>query len=127
MIRLTLPDGNENEYKGGITGLEIAQQISEGLARQAIAIKHNDKLIDMTRPITEDGSFQILTFRDEEGVEVFRHSSAHLLAQAIKRLYPEALPTIGPAVEQGFYYDFDNLNISPDDFGKIEDEMKTIV
>ncbi|MGM5481592.1 MAG: threonine--tRNA ligase [Nanobdellota archaeon] len=127
MVKLRLPDGSENEYKEGITGLEIATDISEGLARQAIAIKHNDKLIDMSRPITEDGTFQIVTFKDEEGVEVFKHSTAHLLAQAVKRLYPDALPTIGPAVKQGFYYDFDNLHISPEDFEKIEAEMKAIV
>lgn len=127
MVKLQFPDGSENEYKDGITGHEIAASISEGLARQAIAIKHNDTLFDTTTKITEDGSFKILTFNDEEGVKVFRHSSAHVLAQAITRLYPDALPTIGPAVEEGFYYDFDNLQISPDDFEKIEEEMKKIV
>ena len=127
MVELTFPDGSKKTFEEGITGLEVAQTISEGLARATVAIKFNDKVIDATKPLKEDGSFQILTFKDPEGQEVFRHSSAHLLAHAIKRLYPEAKPTIGPVVEQGFYYDFDNLSISDKDFEAIEAEMKKIV
>ncbi len=127
MVKLTFPDGSVNEFNDGVTGLEVAQSISEGLARATLAIKFNDKVIDATLPLTEDGTIQILTFKDPEGVEVFRHSSAHLLAHAIKRLYPDAKPTIGPVVEQGFYYDFDNLSISDKDFEAIEAEMKKIV
>ncbi len=127
MVELTFPDGNKKTYDAPITGLQVATDISEGLARAALAIEFNGKLLDMTTTLTTDGSVRIITFRDSEGVELFRHSSAHLLAHAIKRLYPDAQPTIGPAVEQGFYYDFDNLTITMEDFPKIEAEMKKIV
>jgi len=127
MVELTFPDGNTKTYDAGITGQQVALDISEGLARAALAIEYNGRMIDTTTPITTDGNIRIITFKDPEGVELFKHSSAHLLAHAIKRLYPQAKPTIGPAVEQGFYYDFDDLDISMDDFSKIEAEMKKIV
>lgn len=127
MIQLTFPDGNIEEFEAGINGLQVAQSISEGLARAALAIKVNDKLTDLTTPITTDSTIQIITFKDQEGKELFWHSSAHLLAHAIKRLYPQAKPTIGPSVEVGFYYDFDDLKITLEDFPKIEEEMKKIV
>jgi threonyl-tRNA synthetase len=127
MITITLPDGTAKEFASGTTGHDVALSISEGLARNALAIKANDTLIDIHAPLTTDTSIKIITFNDDEGKHMFWHSSAHLLAHAIKRLYPEALPTIGPALEEGFYYDFDNLNISSDDFPAIEAEMKKIV
>jgi threonyl-tRNA synthetase len=127
MVELTFPDNSKKTFPDGITGIDVAKSISEGLGRATLAIKFNDKVIDATKPLHEDGTIQILTFKDEEGKNVFRHSSAHLLAHAIKRLYPEAKPTIGPVVEQGFYYDFDNLSISDKDFEAIETEMKKIV
>jgi threonyl-tRNA synthetase len=127
MVELTFPDGSKKTYDAGVTSLQVALDISEGLARAALAIQFNGNMIDMTTPLTTDGNLRIITFKDPEGVELFKHSSAHLLAHAIKRLYPNAKPTIGPAVEQGFYYDFDDLDISMDDFPKIEAEMKKIV
>jgi len=127
MININFPDGSKKEYEPGVSGLQIALDISEGLARNAVCIKVNDKLIDLETPINEDSNVQIITFKDSEGMEVFRHSTAHVLAHAVNRLYPEAKATIGPAVEQGFYYDFDNLDIKEDDLPKIEDEMKKIV
>ena len=127
MIQLSFPDGKTEEFEAGINGLQVANSISEGLGRAALAIKIDGKLMDLITPITSDSTVQIITFKDEEGRDLFCHSSAHLLAHAIKRLYPNAKPTIGPAVENGFYYDFDDLKISLDDFPKIESEMKKIV
>jgi len=127
MIQLTFPDGKTEEFEAGVTGLQVAQSISEGLARAALAIKVNNKLTDLTTAITTDSTVQIITFKDQEGKELFWHSSAHLLAHAIKRLYPNAKPTIGPSIELGFYYDFDDLKITLEDFPKIEEEMKKIV
>ncbi|MCF7798409.1 threonine--tRNA ligase [Candidatus Woesearchaeota archaeon] len=127
MVEITFPDGNKKQYEAGVTGLQVATDISEGLARAALAVEIDGKLVDITTTITTDCKVRIITFRDSEGVKLFWHSSAHLLAHAVQRLYPEALPTIGPAVENGFYYDFDNLNITMDDFPKIEAEMKKIV
>ena len=127
MIKITFPDGNTKEFKKRSTGREIADNISEGLGRAALAIKFNDELIDLNKPLETNGTIQIITFKDPEGIDTFRHSSAHLLAHAVKNLYPKANPTIGPVVEQGFYYDFENLSISTDDFPKIEEEMKKII
>ncbi|MBN1175490.1 threonine--tRNA ligase [Candidatus Woesearchaeota archaeon] len=127
MINISFPDGSKKQYEPGVSGLQIALDISEGLARNALCVKVNDKLVDLEEPINNDSTVQIITFKDAEGVELFRHSTAHILAQAVSRLYPEAKNTIGPAVEQGFYYDFDNLEIKEDDLQKIEDEMKKIV
>ena len=92
-IQITLPDGNTQSHSAGITGLAIAQGIGEGLARVALAIEVNGQVSDLHLPIEEDASIRILTFRDDEGVEVFRHSSAHLLAQAVVSLFPDAKPT----------------------------------
>jgi threonyl-tRNA synthetase len=125
-ILITFPDESTQKYEAGITPLQIAQQISEGLARQCIAAMVNDRLIDLSTPIVENARLKLLTPREAAGVDVLRHSSAHLLAHAIKRLYPAALPTIGPAIENGFYYDFDNLDITDDDLPKIEEEMRRI-
>jgi threonyl-tRNA synthetase len=127
MITITFPDKTQKQFDSNVTGLNIAQTISEGLMRATLAIKFNNRLMDATLPLVEDGTIQIITFEDPEGVEIFRHSSAHLLAHAVARLFPDAKPTIGPVVDQGFYYDFDNLPITPDDFPKIEEEMKKIV
>lgn len=124
---LTFPDGKKREYKKGITGKEIAESISKELSKNALCIKVNNEIISLNLPINEDAKIKILTFRDEEGVYCFRHSTAHVLAHAIKRLYPNAKNTIGPPVDEGFYYDFDNLDITPDDFPRIEEEMQKIV
>jgi threonyl-tRNA synthetase len=128
-IKVVFPDKSEKEFNSGVTGLEIAQSISEGLGRAALACYHDDNLTDLTTPITTSGTtVKIVTFRDSEGVNVFRHSSAHILAQAVKELYPKTKLTIGPSVEQGFYYDFDVIKpFSPEDLEKIEAKMKEIV
>ena len=125
-LTITFPDGSTKTYNKGTSALVIAQSISDGLARAAIAAKVNGKTVDLDKPLTEDAQLQLLTLKDAEGVDVLRHSCAHLLAHAIKRLYPDARPTIGPAVENGFYYDFDNLPIKEEDLPRIEAEMKKI-
>ncbi|MCA9478090.1 MAG: threonine--tRNA ligase [Nanoarchaeota archaeon] len=127
MIEITFPDKSKKQFSQGATGFDVAQSISEGLARVALAVKINGKMQDLYAPLNENADIEIVTFKTPEGKDLFRHSTAHLLAHAIKRLYPEAKPTIGPAVEEGFYYDFDDLHISTDDFPKIEEEMKKIV
>ncbi len=119
-IKITFPDGNSKEFDAGITALEIVKGIGPRLAKDAIAAKLDDSVIDLTRPINNPGKLKILTFKDPEGVDVYRHSSAHLLAYAISELFPNAKNTIGPPVEEGFYYDFDELKITPEDFTKIE-------
>jgi threonyl-tRNA synthetase len=126
-MKIRFPDKSEKEYKKGITGLEIAKEISEGLGRLAVGIKANDEIIDLTTPIEKDSEIKIFTFKNPEGVEIFRHSTAHILAAAVLKLYPNALPTIGPAVEEGFYYDFDMDPINPEDMQKIETEMDKII
>ncbi len=127
-IMIEFPDGNKKEFDKGINAIDIAMSLSEGLARQVVAAKINDKITDAFLPINEDSKIQLLKFEDPEGFEVFRHTSAHLLAQAVVRLWPEAKPTIGPVVDEGFYYDFDiDHNFTPEDLEKIELEMKKIV
>ena len=128
MITIKLPDGSEKQFEHSVTALEVAQSISSGLARNAIACSVNGEMKDMNAVIDSDASFVLYTFKDEEGKEVFRHSASHLLAQAVKRLYPEAKLAIGPAVKNGFYYDIDfGCDITPDDLVKIEQEMSAIV
>ncbi len=127
-ITITFPDNSKQEFDAGITPLEIAKGISNRLAKQAVAAKFNDQVISLTQPLHESGTLQILTFKDKEGKEVFWHSSAHLMAQAIKRLFPEAKLGIGPSIEDGFYYDIDlERPITPEDFPVIEAEMAKIV
>ncbi len=125
MINITLPDGSVKQYAPGITALEVAQSISEGLARNVLAAKVNDQVWDATRPITEDATLTLLTWNDAEGKAAFWHSSAHLMAEAIEQLYPGVKFGIGPHIENGFYYDIDfmDYNISSDDFPKIEERI----
>ncbi|WP_020403128.1 threonine--tRNA ligase [Gracilimonas tropica] len=124
-ITLTLPDGSQREYSSGVTGLEVAQSIAAGLARAALSITVNDEIIDLDRPITEDADIAINTWDSEDGKYTFWHSSAHLLAEAIQELYPEAKFAIGPPIENGFYYDIDfgGQQISQEDLPKIEQKM----
>jgi len=126
-ISITLPDGSSQDYQEGITGQQIAESISEGLARAAVAVKVDNTLYDLTRPITTDASVEIITFDSDEGRDIFRHTTAHIFAQALLRKFPTAKIAIGPAVEQGFYYDFDLDGFTEEDMKTIEDEMKTIV
>jgi len=128
MINITLPDGSVKEMKTGVTPMDVAKSISEGLARNVISAKYNETTVETSTPLTEDGSITLFTWNDDEGKTAFRHSSSHVLAQAILQLYPEAKLTIGPAIENGFYYDVDlgDQSISDKDFKKIEDKMLEI-
>ena len=128
MIKVTLKDGSVKEFNAGITAYEAAKEISMGLARSACAAKINGKNADLRDALTGDCTLEILTFEDDYGKWVFRHTASHIMAQAIKRLYPDAKLAIGPAVDDGFYYDFDvETKFTPDDLLKIEAEMKKIV
>lgn len=126
-MKISLPDGSVKEFEGGVTGRDVAMSISEGLARAAVAVKVNGAEWDMARPIETDAAVQILTLRDLEGVEVYRHSSAHIMALAVKRLFPEVKLAIGPVIESGFYYDFDNVSLKQEDFEALEKEMQKII
>ncbi len=127
-IVITFPDQSKKEYEKGITPLEIAKGISNSLAKKAVAAKYNNQVISLNQALDQSGSLQILTFNDKEGREVFWHSSAHLMAQAIKRLFPEAQLGIGPPIADGFYYDIDlDRPITPEDFPALESEMAKIV
>ncbi len=125
MIKITLPDHSVREYPKGVTGQEIAQSISEGLARKVLAISVNGEVRDLTRPISEDASVKLHTWDDKEGKSTMWHSSAHLMASAIEALYPGTKFGIGPDVENGFYYDIDlgEQTLSSNDFEKIEKKM----
>ena len=129
MIKITFPDGAVREFESGVTTFEIAQSISNSLAKKALAGKFNGKLIDTTRAITEDGSIEIVTPDHEDALPILRHSAAHLFAQAARRLFPDIHLGVGPAIEDGFYYDTDNQagQISNEDLPRIEEEMKKIV
>ncbi len=127
-INVKFPDGSVREFDEGISGLEVATSISEGLGRAALACYHDDKLVDITTPITTDITIKILTFRDTEGQDIFRHSSSHVLAYAVKQLFPDAKLAIGPSIENGYYYDFDvETAFTPEDLEKIQTKMKEIV
>ncbi|WP_404427054.1 threonine--tRNA ligase [Ureibacillus chungkukjangi] len=128
IIKLTFPDGAVKEFERGTSTAEVAGSISPGLKKQALAGKLNGALIDLKTPIEEDGAIEIITPKSEEALEILRHSTAHLTAQALKRLYPGIKLGIGPVIEGGFYYDVDAPEpISADDFPKIEKEMKKII
>ncbi|MEG6617049.1 threonine--tRNA ligase [Peptococcaceae bacterium 1198_IL3148] len=128
MIKITLKDGSERTYQPGVTVKEIAQDISAGLARMALAGKINGQVVDLTTPVNEDVQLEILTFDSEEGQMVYRHSTSHVLAQAVQKLFPGTKLAIGPAVKDGYYYDFDSDHkFSPDDLEKIEAEMNKII
>ena len=128
MIKITLPDGSVKEFEQGITPYEVAQSISEGLARNVLVAKVNDQMVELDKPINEDASLTLYTWNDREGKDTFWHSSAHLMAAAIEALYPGVKFGIGPHIETGFYYDIDFMNytISSDDFPKIEEKMKEL-
>lgn len=128
MIKVTLKGDVVKEFEKGITAYEVAKEISMGLAKQACAVRINGENKDLRTALLEDCALEILTFDDDYGKWTFRHTASHIMAQAVKRLFPKALVTIGPAVDDGFYYDFDVENsFTPDDLKKIEEEMKKIV
>lgn len=128
MVKITLNDGSVIEAENGTKIAAIAAGISEGLARAALIARFNGRLVDLSFPVEEDGSLEILTFKDEEGRQAYRHTCSHVLAQAVKNLYPEAKLAIGPAIKNGFYYDFDlPSSITMDDLPRIEKEMESII
>lgn len=124
---ITLKDGSSKEYSSAMSAIDIAKDISEGLARVACAAEIDGKVCDLRTVIDKDANLNILTFNDEEGKKVFWHTASHVLAQAVKHLYPDAKCTIGPAIDNGFYYDFDMPSLTREDLDKIEAEMKKIV
>ena len=127
MIEIKLPDGSKMNFDSGVNGLDIAYKISEGLAKNAVAIQLNDNLTDLTTPITTNTSVSIITTKNPEALPILRHTAAHVLAHAVTRLYPSAQVTIGPAVENGFYYDFFGIVVKESDLPKIEEEMSKII
>lgn len=128
MIKVTLKDGSVREYEPGITLAEITESISRGLAKNALVAKLNNVVADLSTKVEEDSSLEILTFDDVEGKNAFRHTASHILAQAVQRLFPGTKLGIGPAIADGFYYDFDSEHtFTPEDLRKIEAEMEAIV
>ena len=127
-IDITFPDGAIKQFDAPVTGMQIADGISSGLRRNAVAITVNDEQWDLTREITQNASVAIITRDTEEGLEVLRHDAAHVMAEAVKELYPETQVTIGPSIENGFYYDFAREEaFTHDDLALIEKRMKEIV
>ncbi|NLW24935.1 MAG: threonine--tRNA ligase [Clostridia bacterium] len=129
MLKITLPDGSIKNFESSkITPLDVATSISKGLAKKAVAAKVDGHVVGLNHPIEKDAQVTILTFDDQEGRDVFRHSASHILAQAVQRLYPGTKLGIGPAIKDGFYYDFDSEHkFTPDDLVKIEEEMEKII
>ncbi|WP_100400902.1 threonine--tRNA ligase [Bacillus sp. FJAT-44742] len=127
-VKITFPDGTVKEFEHGVTTEEIASSISPGLKKQAVAGKLSGQEIDLRTPIKEDGEIEIITLKNQEGIEILRHSTAHLMAQALKRLYKDVKLGVGPVIENGFYYDIDMPEtIHPEDLPKIEKEMQKII
>ena len=128
IIKLTLPDGSIREFPMAVSGLEIAMAIGPGLANAALAIRFNGELRDLKTQISEDGEFSVVTLKDEDALELIRHDTAHVLAQAVQELFPDTQVTIGPTIENGFYYDFAReKQFSSDDFEVIENRMVEII
>ena len=112
MIQVSLPDGSIKSFDAPPSGLDVARGISEGLARNCVAMELDGQIVDLTAAIESDADLRLITTRDPEALEILRHSAAHVMAQAILQVYPEAKLTIGPAVEEGFYYDIDMAPVS---------------
>jgi threonyl-tRNA synthetase len=127
MISITLPDGNIKAFDQAVSGLELAASISDGLARNCVAMELDHRLVDLNTRIERDAAVRLVTTKDPEALEIMRHSAAHVMAQAILRLYKGAKLTIGPVVEEGFYYDIDMPPVSEEDFPKIEAEIQKII
>ncbi|MCG2759570.1 MAG: threonine--tRNA ligase [Desulfobacteraceae bacterium] len=127
MINITLPDGSIKSFENAPTSLDVAKSISEGLAKNSIAVEVDGRLVDLSEKINHDCHLRLITTKDKEALEILRHSAAHVMAQAILHIYKDARLTIGPVVEGGFYYDIDMEPISKDDFPEIEEEIKRII
>ncbi len=127
MINITLPDKTIKSFENNPSGMDVAKTISEGFARNCVAMELDGNLMDLSIKIKNDSKIKFITTKDEQGLEILRHSSAHVMAEAVQNIYKGALLTIGPVIEDGFYYDIDMPPISEDDFAAIETEMKTII
>jgi len=127
MINITFPDGNIKSFEHPVSGIDIAKSISDGFARNCVAMEFDDNLADLSAVIDHDAKVRLITSKDEEALDILRHSAAHVMAQAVLRVYKDAKLTIGPAVEDGFYYDIDMQPVSEEDFPKIEAEIKKII
>ena len=127
MVQITLPDGSQRQFSGPVTVAEVAQTIGSGLAKAALGGKVDGTLVDTSFVIDHDTPLSIVTTRDADGLEMIRHSTAHLLAYAVKELYPDAQVTIGPVIENGFYYDFSYKRpFTPEDLVAIEKKMEEL-
>ena len=126
-MKITLKDGSVKEYSQAMSVIDIATDISEGLVRMACAGEVNGEVVDLRTVIDSDCELSILTFNDEAGKAAYRHTCSHVLAEAVKRLYPEAKLAIGPSIDTGFYYDFDCQSFSREDLDNIEAEMKKVI
>lgn len=126
-MKITLKDGSSKEYSEAKSVYEIAKDISEGLARVACAGEVDGEIVDLRTVLDKDCTLNIITASDEEGLRVIRHTASHVLAQAVKNLFPDAKITIGPAIDDGFYYDFDSQPFSREDLDALEAEMKKII
>ncbi|MEM8827160.1 MAG: TGS domain-containing protein, partial [Pseudomonadota bacterium] len=127
-VVITLPDGSAREYPGPVTGQQVAADIGPGLAKAALAVKVDGEMRDLTRSIPHDARLEIVTRKSDEALELLRHDCAHIMAEAVQELYPGTQITFGPAIEDGFYYDFYREEpFTPDDFEKIEARMQQIV
>ncbi|MCB2107787.1 MAG: TGS domain-containing protein, partial [Rhodobacteraceae bacterium] len=128
MVAITLPDGSVRQYEGPVTGEQVAADIGPGLAKAALAVKIDGEMSDLSLQISRDAALAIVTKKDPEALELLRHDAAHVMAEAVQELYPGTQVTIGPAIENGFYYDFArNEPFTPDDLPKIEQRMREIV
>ncbi|HKK91200.1 MAG TPA: TGS domain-containing protein, partial [Desulfobacteraceae bacterium] len=127
MVNITLPDDSIKSFPEYPSGFDVAADISQGLARSCVAVEIEGKRFDVNTPLTQDCRIRLITTRDKEALDILRHSSAHVMAEAVQNLYADARLTIGPVVEDGFYYDIDVSALSEDDFPAIEAEMKKII
>jgi threonyl-tRNA synthetase len=127
MVKVTLPDGSIKTFEAVPTGMDVARSISEGFARDCVAMELDGRLVDLNAVIERDARVRLVTTKDPEALVILRHSAAHVMAQAILRIYKDAKLTIGPAIEDGFYYDIDMEPVSEDDFPKIEAEIQKII
>lgn len=127
MINITFPDDSIKSFEEYPNAMDVARSISEGFARNCVAVEINDMLCDLSCEITEDSNLKFITKKDKQGITILRHSAAHVMAEAVQNLYKDAKLTIGPVVEDGFYYDIDMESVSEDDFSAIESEMKKII
>ncbi|MDE0363621.1 MAG: TGS domain-containing protein, partial [Rhodospirillaceae bacterium] len=128
MPEITLPDGSKKSFPDAVTGIGVAESIGSGLAKAAVAVRVDGELRDLGAEIGADAAVEIVTRTSADGLEVLRHDAAHVMAEAVKELYPETQVTIGPAIEDGFYYDFArDQAFTPEDLERIEERMRDIV